>query len=356
MRHIINLRDNTRKIIPPIRFVLKYAQFKNFLTKCYQLISTTIKNFQNLLFPLLLILSVSSHAEPWFTGPILAPAGKTTPRGHVNLENYVFYSENIGEFNRHWRLIHTLSGQSYQENPVLSYGLADRVDFQFSLPYAVNRNKGKTAHHIGDTAATLGIQVFQQNQSLWKPNLRLTLQQVFPTGRYEDLNPTNEGTDGTGLGSYETSLGLNFEHLSLIARDYYLRTRLSLNYLFASTTSIRGLNNYGGNQVTNGRVNPGDMMSVDLAGEFALTQHWVGVMEAYFVYRNGATFRGAPGIKEDGLPLQIGSGDVVELSFAPAIEYNFSEKYGVIAGVWFSEIGKDAPDFRSIVVALNIYW
>lgn len=302
------------------------------------------------------LITQIAYADPWYTGPLLAPTGKTIPRGHVNLETYGFFTENIGVFNRHWRIIHTSASESIQINPLLAYGLTDWMDMQFSLPYAINHHKGKTGEHIGDTSAQLGFQILEQKESRWKPNLRVTIQQIFPTGRYDDLNPTNEGTDGTGLGSYETAIGFNFQHMSLIAKTFPLRTRLCLTYLVASSTRVRGINNYGGTSTTNGSAHPGNLSSIDLAGELSLTQHWVAVMESYFVYRDGTSFNGFPGLNTDGSLAQIATSASTEISFAPAIEYNFSANYGIIGGVWFSAAGKDAPVFRSLVVAFNAYW
>lgn len=38
-----------------------------------------------------LLLSSTANAGPWWTGPLLAPAGHTIPKGHSNLELYGFY-------------------------------------------------------------------------------------------------------------------------------------------------------------------------------------------------------------------------------------------------------------------------
>lgn len=303
----------------------------------------------------LLLTPLQTSASPWFTGPILAPSGKTIPRGHVNLETYAFYTENEGVYNRHWRLIHSPGGSSTQANPIFAYGLTDWMDIQYNLPYVINHDRGHTGHHIGDLSATLGFQALEQKDYKWRPDLRVTLQEIFPTGRFEQLNPTNEGTDGTGVGSYQTVVALNFQHL-LPIYSFYLRTRLSLSYLNASGLNIRGHNSYGGNADTNGHIKPGNLYSADLAGEFSLTQNWVLVMEGYYFNRSASHFSGFSGIDRQGLPLVIGYRDVQEVSIAPAIEYNFSENYGIIAGVWLSVRGKDAPDFISTVVAFNAYW
>lgn len=304
---------------------------------------------------ILFILSSQALPDPWFTGPLLAPSGKTIPLGHFNLETYGFYTQNLGMFNRHWKLIHTSSNYNIQLNPLLSYGLADNVDVQFSLPYVFNHNMGQSGKHIGDVSALIGYQALAQ-KSILHPDLRITLQEIFPTGRYNDLNPTESGTDGTGIGSYQTALAFNFQHLSMLGNQYYLRKRMSVNFLYANETKIRGLSSFGGGAGTWGHIKPGNLMSFDLAGELSITKNWVLVMEGYYFYRDATSFSGRRGIKPDGTPADIGHGVIEEITLAPAVEYNFSPQYGIIAGCWFSVKGREAPDFISTVIALNAYW
>ena len=310
-----------------------------------------------ILFSLLLTFQNKVHAEdPWFTGPLLAPAGNTIPKGHFNLEPYGYYTQNVGSFNRHGRLVHTRSPQTTQINPVISLGLSDRMDFQLSLPYAINHVHSITQDYVGDVAAVLGYQAFSQGNYRWRPSLRITLQEQFPTGRYDELNPSLESTDGTGMGSYQTSLSFNFQHQLQLWSDHYLCSLLSLNYTLASSLSLGGLSTYGGTPETRGNFNPGDLASIDLAEEFSITQNWAVVMEAYYFTREASRFKGYAGFTPAGMPAPIGAPRSAELSLAPAIEYNFSANYGIIAGVWFAVNGKSSSDFMSTVVAFNAYW
>lgn len=303
----------------------------------------------------LCLFSLTSQARPWFTGPILAPTGQVTKLGHFDLETYGTYAENIGQFNRHWRFTRTPASYSTQINPLFTYGLSSWADTQISIPYAVNRSRGQQYQSLGDVYLLIGLQILEQNQSAWRPDLRLVLQETFPTGRYQNLNPLNQGTDATGQGSYLTHIGLNFQHLSQFTDVHFLRERLVLNYIAGRPVAIHGYSSYGGNFLTDGQLKPGSLWSIDLAGEFTVTQNWVAVMEAYYFSRAADRFRGITGATHQGLPLMIGSSPSAELSFAPAIEYNFSANFGIIAGFWFSVLGKSATDFRSTVIALNYY-
>lgn len=306
------------------------------------------------------ILSLSltnlSFADPWFTGPILAPAGHTIPRGHTNFEMYGFDTVSHGIYSRFWRVIHTPGSESLVADPIFTHGLTDKMDIQYAIPYIFNRNQGVTSHRVGDASVTLGYQLMEQKGSLYKPDLRIALQEVLPTGRFQLLNALNNGADATGLGSYQTGVALNFQHLRQLGETHYLRTRLSLSYLYTSDVNIMGLSSFGGSPNTNGVIDPGNLSTVDLAGELTLTQNWVAVMEAYYAKRTPSRFRGFLGTDVHGMPAMIGHGNIEEITLAPAVEYNFSPTIGLIAGPWFTVAGRETSQFISYVVALNAYW
>lgn len=296
-----------------------------------------------------------AYADPWFTGPLLAPSGHTIPPKHINFETYLNNVRNIGGFNRHWKLVHAPGNESTQLNPILTYGLLKGIDTQFSVPYIQNRNRREKSHKFGDLSAILGIQVLEQKKAFWSPDLRITIQEIFPTGNYDGLAPGKLGTDGSGRGSYQTALAFNFQHSSTI-QDYNLRNRLSINLQHANQVRIHGLSTYGGSVQTRGTIRPGNFFSLDLASELGLTQNLVVVMEGLYTYHQATRFDGVRGLDRNGSPAKIGHGTVEEFSLAPAIEYNFSEHLGVIAGVWFAVKGRDAPDFVTSMIALNTYW
>lgn len=305
---------------------------------------------------LLSLLTSTVWAVPWFTGPLLAPAGRTVPKGHTNLETYLFFTNLLGVYSTHGNIIHTPNNRNIIFNPIFTHGLTDNIDLQFSAPYSYNSYNDSSSHRLGDTGVILGYQLMRQQDSLWRPNLRIALQEIIPTGRVDGLNPVNNGTDATGLGSYQTVLNFNFEHLHQFDELRYLRTRLSVGYAYAAPASIEGLSVYGGSKDTRGEINPGNQMSVDVAFELSITQEWVAVLEGFASRRKSSQFSGVPGFDPLGNTNFIGSDLGQQLTFAPAIEYNFSPNIGVIAGTWFTARGKSTAEFMSWVIALNMYW
>lgn len=302
--------------------------------------------------------SMASMAHsPWFTGPLLAPSGHTIPRGHTNVEFYGLTVFNDGQFNSSGEVIKTPLYKSIIANPILSHGFTDWLDVQMSLPYVFNSTQGRRYHRIADTAVAFGLQLLEQKQSTLKPDLRLSIQETIPTGRFDHLSPNLLGTDATGLGSYQTVIALNFQHIKEVFQTHYLRTRLSLSRLYSSPVQVHGLNSYGGALDTQGNIQSGIENDVDLAFEYTLTQNWVAVMEGYLSQGKATRFNGILTVANLGSPrINIGNGEYHEEALAPAVEYNFNEHIGVIGGVWFPVSGKNTAAYTTYVVALNAFW
>ncbi|KTD20327.1 transporter [Legionella londiniensis] len=314
-----------------------------------------ISSFINIL--ILLLLAMPAFADdPWFTGPLIAIPGKTIPPGHSFLVFFAPYTAISSKFNEKGERVAARHTRTFQANPLYTYGLAENLDVQFSVPYIFKQAEENHRRHIGDVSVLLGYQALRQQDSYLKPNLRITLQQIFPTGKFLALSPANEGSDGTGLGSYQTNLGFNFQHLLPIEGKHFLRSRFNLNYLYAQKVSIRGISVFGGTANTRGQIKPGNLYSIDISTEFSLTKHWVLVMESYYFSRGSAHFKGFPGLGPIGKEISLDQGKEYSLTFAPAIEYNFSAQYGIIAGIWFPVKGKNSPDFLSTIIAFNAYW
>lgn len=305
---------------------------------------------------LLFFISFSLQADPWFTGPILAPNGHTIPKGHTNLELYGFDFDVDGIYDRHWKLIHIPRNQSIQFNPIVTHGFSDWFDIQLSLPYSWNKTPNNSYNRLSDVAIFADFQALTQGQARWRPDLKIAIQEIFPTGRFDSLEETGNGDDATGTGSYQTGLYFDFQHLLPVGIDHSLRTRLSLGYTYAAKVRVNGVSTYGGSANTMGKVRPGNMFSLDLAGEFTLTQHWVAVMEGYFATRGATSFSGFPGNRPDGQLAVIGHDVIDAISLAPAIEYNFSPSTGLIIGPWFTIRGRETADFVALVAALNLFF
>lgn len=315
----------------------------------------TIRTLSTIIF--LSHLCAASWAGPWFTGPLLAPQGHTIPKGHTNVEIYGMNSLTDGQYSAEGRVAHTPTFRSGIVNPIITHGFTDWLDVQLNLPYVFNDTQGVSYNRLADVAIALGFQLLEQKGSPKRVDIRFLLQEIFPTGKFEDLNPAALGTDSTGLGSYQTQLGINFQYLLEVYRDHYLRTRLIFSRIYTSPVTIHGLSSYGGSISTSGSINPGTGNAVDLAFEYTLTQNWVAVMEGTYSNGQGTRFNGVLNIGNIGSPLTtIGYNNYNETALAPALEYNFNSNVGLIGGVWFPVSGRSTSHYMTYVMALNMYW
>lgn len=314
-----------------------------------QFLKTTI------IFFCISIFSQVTCADPWFTGPILAPAGRTVPRGHTNFELYGLDVNTNGQFNNFGSVNHIPLFASMIVNPLLTHGFTDWLDIQLSLPYAINSTQHMHYDHLADVALGAGFQLVEQKKSKWFPDLRFFVQETFPTRKFEQLNPDLLGVDATGLGTYRTQIAVNVQYLAEVFNSHYLRTRLILSRLISSSVHVTGANSFGGTKNTDGTVHPGPEDNIDLAFEFTLTQNWVAVMEGYISKGQSTNFNGILDIVTEGATGTLSS-QYYEYGLAPAIEYNFTDSVGVIGGVWFPVRGKNTSEFITYVVAINAYW
>jgi len=292
----------------------------------------------------LLFLTKTAIAAPWFTGPLLAAAGKTIPAGHFNFEPYGFYTEYRQGF------------RNLEGVPIITAGINSFMDVQASIPYDYSWAHGRHGNGIGDFTIGLGFQALRQKEGSWLPDVRFLVQESVPTGRFENLDPNKFGTDQTGTGVYVTTLGLNFQKLFTLKNDHYLRTRLNFVASFPGSGNIEGVNTFGGNEFTSGKIRPGNGYSVDLAAEYVLTQHWVPVMEVVYSHSDSSNFSGNPGFTPAGDAGVVGGAGGDSASLAPAIEYNFNSNLGIIGGVWFSVTGPHLAKFTSTAIAVNYFF
>jgi hypothetical protein len=282
-------------------------------------------------------------AEPWMTGPLLAPSGKTIPKGHVNFEPYGFYT------------VYPQGFKNLEAVPIISVGVLDFLDLQTTVPFDYSWQGSKRGGGVGDFSIAAGLQILRQQKNNWLPDFRFVIQEVFPTGDFENLDPDKAGTDQTGLGTYHTYFGFNFQRLTQFQNDHYLRTRLDLTGAVATTVKVHGVNVFGGAPDTFGRVRPGNSYSADLAFEYSLTQNWVPVFEVLYARSTGSHFNGNPGFTPGGTFANVGGSGGEQTSLAPALEYNFSPNLGIIGGVWFSVSGGRSAKFTSVALAINYY-
>ena len=292
--------------------------------------------------------------NPWYGGPLMTPGAHNAPPGTCVVQPYVFTTQAFGQFNEKGKRIPT--SKTWTINPlyIFQMGVLSWLDFACKVQGVYRKQGAQDFFYWGDAAIYFGIQLMRETP--YRPAIRLSLSESFPTGKYQKLNPDKKGMDATGSGAYTTTLSLNASKVIWWLLNHPFAFRASLNYSFPEKTRVRGYHAYGGGIGTKGSMHLGNAVAVDTSVEFSVTQKWVIAVDLAYTYGSESTFSGRIGKSElDPIcHLKIPSNE--SLSCSPALQYNFSDHFGCLAGVWFPLKGKNTTAFLSGVFTLYYSW
>ncbi len=173
---------------------------------------------------------------------------------------------------------------------------------------------------------------------------------TFPTGKYQKLRPSKKGTDLSGQGSFHTNASLEFYKVYRLNDHHFLSATLYLSYTYLVPVHVKGFNAYGGGHHTRGKVHPGNILKGILSFEYTLNQNWVLSIDNVYIHINKNRFNGHRGFTDSGDVASVGGPSSEQISFAPAIEYNFSSSFGINTGAWVTAWGRNSTEFRSFVI------
>lgn len=297
----------------------------------------------------------SPSTDPWFTGTLLSTRGRTLDQGHTVVQPYFFFTRYGGLYNDNWRLQSATVSRTLIQQTYFIYGLTNWMDVEIAPQWLQNSSEGESFSGFGDLPLQLGFQLVRGCSNSWVPDVRVWVQEVFPTGRSTDLPASTVGLGGTGGGSFATTLGIGVQKALQLGGNHVLRYRVNASYGFYTGVTVRGFNAYGGGFGTDGRVDPGSVATLTVAGEYSLTRHLVLALDIGFQTINATHFSGISGVGLGGEQAVVGRGYGNLLTMAPAVEYNFNQHVGLIAGPWFSLRGRNTSEFFGVVAALYLF-
>jgi hypothetical protein len=280
---------------------------------------------------------------PWFTGTLLAPTALVVPVGHYCIQPYFQFNTYTGAYNRHWQDKSTPNFFSYLTLLDLTFGLTKWMDIEIFPAVQYNHSKNRSAWRFADLPLLLGFQLLSAEKYEYFPGIQLQLGETFPTGKYQKLNSE---VDVSGTGSFATTASLIFYKIYHLQGLHFMSMTASFVYTYSAPVHVRGLNFYGGGHGCAGKVLPGNFYEAILSFELSLSRHWALALDNIYIHLDKDRFHGTPGATKVGRPSSE------SLSFAPAIEYNFNQNWGIIAGTWVSAVGRNSAVFRNAIVSL----
>jgi hypothetical protein len=292
----------------------------------------------------LTLAAAAARADPWFTGPLEAPAAIVSAPRELTLQPALVLADGRATFGQNGQRIAT-THPSYSINPqlLIEYGLLERLQFTLNAQAEWNRDSGESASGVGDTQLGLGLALLEEDRlSSLQPAARLDFLVTLPTGEYQRLDSGRDGADALGGGSYVATLRLNTAKTFALGEHVFRpHACIELDF-YASRVDVHGANTYGGGRGTRGTVAPGGALTAYLSLEYALSQRWALALDGVYTRSAPTRFHGDPGVGANGAPAQVGSERAVLYSIAPAVEYSWSASRGIVVGATFDLVGRNA--------------
>ena len=303
--------------------------------------------------------SRQSRDDAWWTGPLLAASPVTLPPGHFLIEPYLFDVVPRGHYDNEGTRHSGPHANNYGSQSYVLYGLVDNLTvgviprFAYNDP-GVGRSSSKPG--VGDLTLQATYALTHYEEGRWIPATAFVFQETLPTGKYDRLG--DRPAEGIGAGAYSTTLNLFSQYYFWMPNGRILRMRLDLSYTISGSAHVRDVSVYGTGEGFAGRARPGDSTLIDAAWEYSATRHWVLALDVAYEHDGSTHVWGSdaaasgPGLLSTPIDLHSAAGH--SWSLAPALEYNFNSRVGVIAGAKFTIAGRNATAFVIPVAAINI--
>jgi hypothetical protein len=300
-----------------------------------------------------------SRDDAWWTGPILASGASTLPRGHALIEPYVFNVMSRGRYDDNGTRHDGPRRHSYGSFTYLLYGVADGFTAGVIPRFMYNDvSNAPDSSHIGRGDFTIqgAFRLSEFREGAHVPTMSILLQETLPTGKYDRLGP--RPSDGVGTGAHTTTLALNSQYFLWMPNGRIVRTRLNVSYAISDAVTVEDVSVYGTAEGFRGRARPGRVFLVDSAWEYSATRNWVLALDIAYEHDSRTTLNGfvpAPiGNTAPPTRIRLNSGSCEVFTLAPAAEYNFNSRVGLIVGTVFTAAGRNASATLVPVAALNM--
>ena len=272
-----------------------------------------------------------------WTGPLLASNAETLPHGHFYTEPYFFDVISGGE--------HSPGTSGFYQ-----YGLADNWTVGVQPFVSLGTHKFNRGAAIGDFKLLSQVRLSHFTAEHRVPSVALVTNLIIPTGKYDHLSALK---NGHGSGSFAPEIGVNVQQYFLLKNGRLLRGRINILKDFPLRTEVTGRSSYGTDAGFHGHARPDSKTSMILGAEYSVSREWV---LAFDVERDQWGKTRLNGIDGSGAPVNTTSPRSWNIGFAPAVEYNWSDRAGVIVGVWVVPKGHNTQSSVTPAIAIQRFW
>jgi len=281
----------------------------------------------------------------WFVGSVFTPNATTLSPGHPALELVACAGATYARFNSHGHLQRT--PRTIFIRPFFDFQAGINKIFGAELLgfMITNFRQGESTTHLQDTMFRFGIQLSNDEENSWIPDSRILFQEIFPTGKYQRLNPQKKGTDCSGQGSFQTGAHFLLQKLFFAHEEHPLQIKLSIGYFIPSSVQVRGLNYFGGSSKTRGTVHPGRYSTNYFFAQYAVSRKLALACEMNYQTGEKGRFSRKRGPKIEVLSFN-------QWSIIPEVQYTFSPHIGLVAGNWSTFAGKNSTVFTAFFTSI----
>ncbi len=262
-------------------------------------------------------------------GPIITDTAVPIEKGQFAVQPTFGLSFVTDSLTQSWRRVSAGGNfKSFGMEWKFTYGLINNLEVFVVVPFFHNwvtnfGPQGQEAHFsgLGDFNLTLKYRLVEETKTL--PTVTALFATDFPTGHYQCLNPTRLGVDEIGGGAYVFTVGLNLS-------KYVKPIILYGTFWYSMGTAFSGQEEDDEGNPTFMRNYPRDVVTVNLAAEYILSEKWVALLELTSSFDGGRLI----GHKANVAPSAL-------ISVLPGIEYMATEKLAFALGVNVDLAGKN---------------
>lgn len=295
----------------------------------------------------------TAHAQQWYTGSLVSPSGVMSRPGALNVEPYYSYSQPLGTFDTQGAAgpaRHPMQ-RMFANSTLWKYGITKDFSVQMHTVIDYGWKNGTDHSHgpkFGDFPVDLIYCFVRPDPVRYIPAFNLFAGMIFPTGDYSHLG---HAQDGIGTGAYVFRVALTEQSTYTLPGNHALRLRMWNWFRRAvSSAALHDVTSYGTTQGFRGRGRPGMSGEAGFSLEYGITRKWVLATDVAYDWANGSYIHGRNAGGQVVNRVGSASGD---WQVAPAVEYNWNARWGVIAGSSFYYAGHNKSIQVSPQLAIN---